>query len=89
MKMEITIDVVDGVVPLYDKDKGRRSFFAGKRCMRRTSKVGSSVHLPLFPVTPSLLRSMADTLEFAQKEGKWSVVLAVRQGDNKAGLLCV
>ena len=89
MKMEITIDVMDGIVPLYDKDEGKRSFFAGKKSVRRTSKIGSNVYLPLFPVTPSLLRSMADTLEFAQKEGKWSATLVVRQKDNTAGLLCV
>ena len=89
MKMEVVIDVVDKVVPLYDKDKGKRSFFAGKKDIRQTSKVGSTVFLPMFPVTSSLLRSMANTLEFAQKEGKWSAALVVRQGDNKIGLLCV
>ena len=89
MKMEITIDVMDGIVPLYDKDEGKRSFFAGKESVRQTSKVGSSVLLPLLPVTPSLLRSMADTLEAAQKDGRWLATLVVRQKDNKAGLLCV
>jgi hypothetical protein len=89
MKMEITIDVVDGVIPLYDKDGGKWSFVAGSRGARRMAKKNTNVLLPMFRVTPSLLRSMANTLEAAQKDGRWSALLAVRQKDNTAGLLCV
>jgi len=88
--MKIVVDDIGavGAKPLYDVSIGNVNLVATPKGDKEVvSKKKNQLMVPLFPVTPELLRSMASVMERALDEGRWSGVMTVDTKKNKVGLM--
>ena len=89
-KIKVVVDILEiGALPIYDKDMDSSSLIVSESETVFESVSGSRVLAPCSPITPKLLRSMAELLERADKEGKTKVVLVVSRQVDGIGLVAV
>ena len=91
--MKVYIDVLPrGAIPRYEASISKMVDIATPKKSTQKKCIDGQVVVPLYKITPNLLRAAADTLECAIKQDKFSVnrsqcVFII--GDEKIGLACV
>jgi len=86
--MQIVVDVIpDGGKTIYESTVGELVNIAMPKGRSSKKCKNGRVLVPIYNITPELLRSAAETLEYAKKQGKWSACLLVK--GEKMGLVCV
>ena len=86
--MKIVIDDVgNGVKPVYESSIGRVVLMAIPKGEKHIECKERTVLVPLLPITPEVLRCMAETIEIAERENKDHGVLVIDSKNGTVGLL--
>jgi hypothetical protein len=88
--MKVMIEVLPEMAkPLYDKDKTRMAVILkdGKPCKVEGIPDRPAVLVPLYPIDMEVLRGLAKTAEFAEKEGYDSCMIAIDPRESTVGIV--
>jgi hypothetical protein len=76
--MEISVDFNSSGIPLFDTDIGRVSIVAKPSGVERVTMTSHRYLLPLYPVTPAMLKAIGDAAIEGEKEDRYSAVLLTK-----------